>query len=294
MSKRDYLGFADCSADETRALLTRAIELKRMRGGGEHQKTLAGRTLALIFEKASTRTRASFEVAMLELGGHAMTLEASLTQVGRGEPPKDTARVLSRYCHAIALRTLKHETAVEFARYATVPVVNALTDQEHPCQVLADLMTILEQKGRLEGLRYAWIGDGNNVANSWVRAASLLGLTLTLACPEGFEPAATEKVRVVHDPREAAVNADVLITDVWASMGQESEREARQRAFAGYTIDASLLASAAPKASVLHCLPAHRGEEIADDVLEGPQSVVFDEAENRLHAQKALLERLLA
>jgi ornithine carbamoyltransferase len=300
---RHFLRLLDFSAEELAHLLGRAAELKALRARGEPCRSLAGKTLAMVFDKASTRTRVSFEVGMFELGGQAVFLDAQSSQVGRGEPARDTARVLSRYAHGLLVRTFAHATLEEMAAYAGVPVINGLTDTHHPCQVLAELFTVLERRGRLEGLRYAWLGDGNNVANSWVEAAARFGLDLRVACPEGFEPDRTVlaeaaalrrgHVTLVREPREAAAGADVLVTDVWASMGQEAEAEARRRAFAGFTLDAALLAAADPAALVLHCLPAHRGEEIADDVLEGPRSAVFDEAENRLHVQKALLERLL-
>ena len=291
---RHLLALHDLSAAEIERLLARAAELKSMRARGEPGVALRGKTLALMFEKASTRTRVSFAVGMAELGGSSVYLEPS-----RDEPPQDTARVLSRYCHGIVVRTYAQETAQRFARSATVPVINGLTDLHHPCQVLADLLTVRERRGRLAGLGYAWIGDGSNVANSWVEAAGLLGLRLRVACPEGFSPHRTvleragPSVELLRRPADAVQGADVVITDTWTSMGQEAERAARLRAFAGYTVDAALLGHAAPDAMVMHCLPAHRGEEITDEVIEGPASVVFDEAENRLHVQKALLETLL-
>jgi ornithine carbamoyltransferase len=261
-------------------------------------------TIGLVFEKASTRTRVSFEVAAHQLGGGAMMLSPRDTQLGRGEPIRDTARVLARYLDCLVVRTFEHEKLEEMARYADVPVVNALTDSSHPCQLLADLLTITERFGAdalsKGGLQVAWIGDGNNMANSWLEACVLLGFELRIACPAGYDPdpallaRAGAKARVVRSPAEAAQGAHVLNTDVWASMGQEQEAEERRRRFEGYIVDEALVAKARPNAIVLHCLPAHRGEEIADAVLEGPRSAVFDEAENRLHAQKALLELLLA
>jgi ornithine carbamoyltransferase len=269
----------------------------------------------MVFEKASTRTRASFEIAMFELGGHALYLGAQGSHLERGEPIRDTARVLSGYCHAIMIRTFAQQRAEELAAYANVPVINGLTDLLHPCQVLADLQTVAQRFGAhggthgsdigraLRAVRYAWIGDGNNMANSWIEAAGILGLDLALACPPGHSPnadivhraRATErgKITFCSDPIEAARGRHVLSTDVFASMGQEAEAEQRRGEFAGYCLDARLVAGADPAAIVLHCLPAHRGEEITDDVMEGPHSLVWRQAENRLHAQKALLESFL-
>ncbi len=257
----------------------------------------------MVFQKASTRTRVSFEVGMTRLGGHALFLSPADTQIGRGEPVRDTARVLSRYADGILIRTFSHAVAEEMARASSVPVINGLTDDHHPCQVLADLMTAQERGFDLRRIRVAYIGDGNNVANSWVESAHLLGFTLRLACPKGYEPSArvrreAEKtgkgdVRILRDPVEAATGADILYTDVWTSMGQEQERRRRLAAFRGYRIDADLLRAAARDAIVMHCLPAHRGEEITDEVIEGPRSVVFDEAENRMHMQMAILEWLI-
>jgi len=291
---RHFLAIHDLSAAEVDRLLGRAVELKAARARGETSMALRGKTLALMFEKASTRTRVSFAVAMTELGGSSVYLEPS-----RGEPHEDMARVLSRYCHGIVLRTFSQDTAELYARHVTVPVINGLSDLQHPCQVLADLLTVREKRGRLAGLSFAWVGDGSNVANSWVDAAGLLGLRLRVACPEGFAPHRTAlergggSVDLLRRPADAVAGADVVITDTWTSMGQEAERASRLQAFAGYTVDAALLERAAPDAIVMHCLPAHRGEEITDEVIEGPRSVVFDEAENRLHVQKALLEMLL-
>jgi ornithine carbamoyltransferase len=294
--KRDFLTVTDVSADELLALLDHATAMKNQRTMGARRRSLEGRSVALIFEKASTRTRLSFEVAVFELGGHPLVISARDTQMGRGESLEDTARVLSGYVHGIVLRTYGHDRVATLARHATVPVINALTDEHHPCQVLADLMTVREHFGRLKGLRYAWVGDGNNVARSWAEAAALLELPLTLACPEGYElPKATLRgdVRSIRNPIEAVRGADVVITDVWASMGQEEETERRRKAFEGYRVDRALMAHANSTAIVLHCLPAHRGEEIEDVYLDGPESVVWQEAENRLHTQKALLEHLL-
>ena len=299
--KRDFLRLTDLSRDEILDLLERAAEWKLL--GRHGPRPLDRMSLGLVFEKASTRTRVSFQVGVYQLGGNSIMLSPQETQLGRGEPVKDTARVLSRYLDGLVVRTFQHAKLEEMAAYATVPIVNALTDASHPCQVLADLQTIAERLGRdalrRADLQVAWIGDGNNMANSWLEAAIQLGFTLRLACPEGYDPDAAllekagKKARLVRTPAEAAKGANVLNTDVWASMGQEAEAQERRKRFSGFIVDQALLAEADPKAIVLHCLPAHRGEEIADDVLEGPQSAVFDEAENRLHAQKALLELLL-
>lgn len=294
--KRDFLTLRDLGAEGILAVLDRSEALRRLRAeGAPSPKPLAGRSVALIFEKPSTRTRVSFEVAVYELGGHPLVLSSRDLQLGRGETIEDTARVLSRYVHAIVLRTFGDERLQELARAATVPVVNALSDGGHPCQVLADLQAVRTHKGELRALRYAWIGDGNNVARSWIEAAGLLGLTLTLACPQGYEPPGTlpAGVTVVHDPAEAAVGADVFLTDVWASMGQEEEAQKRRAAFAGYTVDRALVDRGNRGAIVLHCLPAHRGEEIAAEFLAPPDAPIWDEAENRLHTSKALLEHLV-
>jgi ornithine carbamoyltransferase len=268
---------------------------------------LRGRSVTILFYEASTRTRVSFEVAAYELGGHSVVLQTEGSQLARGEPPEDTARVLSAYCHAIVVRTFGQERVAAFARAATVPVINGLSDQHHPCQVATDLYTVRQHFGRIDGLRYAWIGDGNNMAQSWIEAAGMFGLELSLACPEGYAPdpllvnAARDAQRVLGrgsielttDPRVAAKGAHVLNTDVWVSMGQRDET-ARRQAFRGYCIDAALMATAASDAVVLHCLPAHRGEEITGDVIEGKQSLVWKQAENRLHVSKAILEYVMA
>ncbi|HKA88276.1 MAG TPA: ornithine carbamoyltransferase [Haliangiales bacterium] len=298
MKKRDLLTLRDLTAGEIHALLGRAAALKEARAAGQRTHTLPGKILGMIFEKPSTRTRVSFEVGMVELGGHAVYLAPEGSQIGRGEPVADTARVLSSYCHGIVIRTFAHARLEELARYSTVPVINGLTDASHPCQVLADLFTTLELLGDLRSVRFAWIGDGNNMANAWIDAAGILGLTLTVACPEGYDPdpaalARVPSVRMTRDPAVAARGADVLSTDVWASMGQEKEASARRRAFAGYCLDDALVGRASERAIVLHCLPAHRGEEISEAVLEGPRSAVWRQAENRLHTQKAILELYL-
>jgi len=294
------------------ALIRRAEEFRLLRSLRAPHATRPGRVLGMVFEKASTRTRASFEIAMFELGGHALFLPTQGSQLGRGEPIRDTARVLSGYCHAVMIRTFGQERAAELAAYSSVPVINGLTDLLHPCQVLADLQTVVQRYGAatsgdvlqtLRQVRYAWIGDGNNMANSWIEAAGILGLDLALACPPVHAPDAgifarsrqTERGRITFTttPAEAAAGRQVISTDVFASMVQEAEAETRLKTFAGFTIDRALVAVAAPDAIVLHCLPAHRGEEISDEVIEGPQSLVWRQAENRLHAQKALLESLL-
>lgn len=297
--KRDFLEIPDFTTDELYDLLRLAARVK----AGEYRgQPLAGKTLAMIFEKSSTRTRVSFEVGTYQLGGHALFLSSRDIQLGRGEPIKDTARVLSRYVDGILIRTYAHDDVRELAHYATVPVINGLTDFLHPCQVLADLMTIQETFGEeLAGRKVAWVGDGNNMANSLLNAAYRFGIELRLACPPGYEPdrslfdraRSTANVQLTHDPRKAVDGADVVATDVWASMGQESEAEARRHAFHGFQVDEALLSLASDEAIFLHCLPAHRGEEVTDAVIEGPRSRVFDEAENRIHIQKALLIRLM-
>jgi ornithine carbamoyltransferase len=295
---RDFLAIPDFTRDE----LIRVFDIAdAMRAGSYTRKPLAGKTLAMIFMKSSTRTRVSFEVGTFQLGGHALFLSPRDIQLGRGEPIADTARVLSRYVDGIMIRTFSHEEVEELARHATVPVINGLTDLLHPCQVMADVLTIRQHLGGWEGKKVAWIGDGNNMANSWINAAYRLGFELTLACPEGYDPDARTlaraqseaRVAVVRDPRQAAEGAHVINTDVWASMGQEEEQQKRVSAFKGYTVDGALMARAAPDAIFLHCLPAHRGEEVAADVIDGPRSRVWDEAENRLHVQKAIMAVLM-
>ena len=298
MQKRDFLAVTDFTRDEIDRLFELAERMKRR----QYRETpLAGKTLAMIFAKSSTRTRVSFEAGAFQLGGHALFLSSRDIQIGRGEPIPDTARVLSRYVDGIMIRTFDHAEVEELARCATIPVINGLTDLSHPCQVLADLFTVREALGGWEGKRVAWIGDGNNMANSWLEAADVLGFELRLACPEGYEPnrekfesaARHARVVVTEVPEEAVEGAQVVNTDVWASMGQETEAEARRNAFRGYTVDAELMKLAAPNAIFLHCLPAHRGEEVSTEVIEGRQSRVWDEAENRLHVQKALLATLM-
>jgi len=296
---RHFTELSDLGTDGLVRLLDAADRWLETRGTPVARRPLAGKSVALIFDKASTRTRLSLEVAVVELGGHPLVITAQTSQLGRGEPLPDTARVLSRMVHAVTLRTFEHARLLELAQASSVPVLNALTDHSHPMQLLADLQTVRRAKKRLKGLTYAWIGDGNNMANSWLEAAGLLQLELTLACPEGFDPDTREverarergaKVRVVRDPRQAAEGADVISTDVFASMGQEAEHAARLRAFAGFCVDAELVSLAHKDVMVLHCLPAHRGEEIAADVIDGPLSHVWDQAEGRLHTAKDALE----
>jgi ornithine carbamoyltransferase len=289
---RSFTRVSDLTRDEWLTTLDLADELKAARAAGKTTALLPGRTLGMIFQKPSTRTRVSFEVGITQLGGTGLYLAASDLQLGRGETIRDTAVVLSRYLNGIMIRTFAQADVEELAQHATIPVVNGLTDDEHPCQALADVMTIRERLGRLEGVRLAYIGDGNNVCVSLAEAAQLLGLSFVAATPPGYEPP-LDWVDVTNDPREAAAGADVLYTDVWTSMGQEDERQRRLDAFRGFTLDAELVALAGPSAIVLHCLPAHYGEEIAEDVLYGAQSAVWDEAENRLHAQKALLALII-
>ena len=291
---RDFLAIPDYSRDELTALFDLA---ERMRRRQYTEKPLAGKSLAMIFMKSSTRTRVSFEVGTWQLGGHALFLSPRDVQLGRGEPVADTARVLSRYVDGIMIRTFAHDEVELLAKYADVPVINGLTDLLHPCQILADILTIRQHLGTIEGKKVAWIGDGNNMANSWINAAYRLGFELVLACPEGYEPdkaildraQSVANVRVVRDPSEAAQGADVVNTDVWASMGQEDEQAIREKAFKGYIVDDALMSRAKNSAIFLHCLPAHRGEEVSASVIDGPQSVVWDEAENRLHVQKAIM-----
>lgn len=300
--KRDFLALSDLGPGGIEPLLDLAKELEQSRRKPDHPRLLAGRSAALLFEKASTRTRVSLELAVCELGGSPIVMTSQGSQLARGEPLADTARVLDRMVDVITFRTFGHERLLELAKVAKVPVINALTDDAHPLQLLADLYTVRAVRGRLSGLRYAWIGDGNNMARSWIEAARLLGLDLVLACPVGFEPPEDEidlacragaKVTVVRDPRQACQRADVISTDVWASMGQEDEQERRALAFKDFRVSAELVATAAPDVVVLHCLPAHRGEEIDDDVIEGPRSFVWNQAEARLHTGKAVFAWVL-
>jgi len=289
--KRDFLKLSDLSLDELNALFHRTKVLKAARKERRIISTLQGRTLVLIFEKSSTRTRLSFEAAMSQLGGQAIVLPVADSQMGRGESVADTARVMSGYADAIMLRTFEDSRLAEFAKWSAVPVINGLTDGGHPVQLLADLFTLLERFEKLEGLKVAFVGDGSsNMAHSWVEAADLFRIDLRIAAPVGYRPKGSAKA---FTPQEAVKGADAVATDVWTSMGQEKEKAARLAAFKGYIVDSQLMSLAAPHAVVLHCLPAHRGEEISDDVLEGPRSVVWAEAENRMHVQKALLEKLI-
>jgi len=301
--KKDLLSFAGMTPTDFEEIWLRAARLKKMLKEGKEYASLKGKTLGMIFDKSSTRTRISFEVGMYQLGGIALFLNSRDTQIGRGETLADSARMMSCYLNGIMIRTFAQESVEELARYASIPVINGLTDLLHPCQILADLFTIKEKKGSYEGVKVAYIGDGNNVANSWIEAAARLPLELTLACPEGYDPdSRTLKeskkdgkghVHLHRDPFDAAKNADVLYTDVWTSMGQEAESQERKRIFKNYQINEKLLGVAKQDAIVMHCLPAHRGEEITAGVIDGPQSVVIDEAENRLHVQKAVLEILI-
>ncbi len=303
---KDLLTISRLTPADVKAIIDRSAKLKQMQQQGIVHQPLANRSLGMIFEKSSTRTRVSFEVGMYQLGGQALFLSSNDLQLGRGEPVADTARVLSRYLDAIMIRTFAQEMVEELAHHASIPVINGLTDLHHPCQALADLFTIQEKKGGLKGLKLAYIGDGNNVANSLLEACIKTGMHFSIACPRGYElnplilaeaqAAAREAgscIETTSDPYQAVMKADVLYTDVWASMGQEAEQVKRIKAFQGYQIDGKLLKAASPDAIVMHCLPAHRGEEITAEVIDGPQSVVFDEAENRLHTQKAVLEMLV-
>jgi ornithine carbamoyltransferase len=300
MTVRHFLTLLDCTPDELRRLITRGAELKAMQHRGEIHEPLKNKTLAIIFEKSSTRTRVSFEVGMAQFGGHALFLSPRDTHFGRGESIKDAARVLSRMVDGIMIRTYEHEKAQRLAKYSQVPVINGLTDMFHPCQLLADMQTFLEQRGDIKSGTVAWIGDGNNMCNSYINAARQFEFELRIACPKGYEPnpevmeAAGNRVAIVREPTEAARGADLVVTDVWASMGQEQEQARRVHAFGRYQVNEVVMAQARKDALFMHCLPAHRGEEVAETVLEGPQSVVWEEAENRLHAQKALMEFLLA
>jgi ornithine carbamoyltransferase len=300
-SKRDFLTLWDLSSDEIERLIKRAMEFKS--GVDKNKCPLIGKSIGLFFEKPSTRTRVSFEVGIYQLGAQPIYLGSKELQIDRGESIADTAKVLSRYLNAIVLRLYYHSVMEEFARHATIPVINGLSDIHHPCQALADLMTIMEKKGRLKGIRLAYIGDGNNVANSLIEASAKTGIDITIACPEGYEPLADVldrarenalgDIMILRNPKEAAARADVIYTDVWVSMGQEKDAEKKKEKFRNFQVNQDLLKCAKSDAIVLHCLPAHRGEEITDDIIDGPNSVVFDQAENRLHTEKALLEFLI-
>ncbi|MDO9372059.1 MAG: ornithine carbamoyltransferase [Gammaproteobacteria bacterium] len=300
MSVRHFLTLSDFTPVELERLLARAIELKAMRRDGLRHEPLKNKVLAMLFEKSSTRTRVSFESAMIQCGGGAIFLSPRDTQLGRGEPVEDTARVLSRMSDVIVVRTFEHEKLERFAAHSTVPVINALTDQYHPCQLLADLQTYVEQRGTIKGKIVAWVGDGNNMCNSYIEAARLFEFELRISTPPGYDPdsallkASAGHATLTRKPQDAVRGTDLVVTDVWTSMGQEQEQATRLRDFAQYQVNARLMALAKPDARFMHCLPAHRGEEVSADVIDGPQSVVWDEAENRLHAQKALLEMLLS
>jgi len=301
-----FLTLADFGQADLRRYLERAIKLKADTLAGKRNRSLEGKILGLVFEKASLRTRVTFEVGMRQLGGDSIYLSAQEVQLGVRESVADVARNLERWIDGIVLRTFRHEVAEELARYSSIPVINGLTDLVHPCQVFSDMLTVLEKKGRLEGIRVGYVGDGNNLANSWLLGAAIMGMELTVACPKGYEPdkgvlreakkrAKETGAKIVITPvsEKAARNADVLYTDVWTSMGKEKEGARRRVAFKGFQVDGALVDAADKDVLVMHCLPAHRGEEITDEVLDGPNSIVFDQAENRLHAQKVLLEALL-
>ncbi len=303
---RDFLDLEDFTTEELQYLLDYAIELKRKQKAGEVYQPLKGKTLGMIFEKSSTRTRVSFEVGMYQLGGHPLFLSRNDLQSGRGEPIADTAQVLSRYVDGIMIRTFAHTTLTDLAKYASVPVINALTDWSHPCQAMADYQTVLEQKGKLAGLKVAFIGDGNNMAHSLMMGAAKFGMHFAIAAPEGYLPDAEMTARsmtvaastggsvlVTGDTREAIADADIVYTDVWASMGFEEEQKIREKAFAEYQVNEELVQYAKPDYMFLHCLPAHRGEEVSAGVIDGPNSQIFDEAENRLHAQKAIMAAIM-
>ena len=299
----NLLALQDFTQTQLQAFLNRAAVLKKEKQNGLRHQQLAGKKICMLFEKPSTRTRVSFEAAMYEMGGQVIFMSAKESQLGRGEPLKDTARVLARYVDALVVRTFGQDVVEELAHFSAVPVINALTDLHHPCQILSDIMTVIEQKGDPGKLKITWIGDGNNMANSWIQAASVLGFSLTLACPAGYDPdpailkvaqqQATQPITLLRDPAEAMQNADIINVDVWASMGQEDETEKRLAVFQPYQLNKTLLAHAADDAVVLHCLPAHRDEEITEEVLEGSQCVAFDQAENKMHMHKAILEYLI-
>lgn len=299
MSIRHFLTLMDFTPAELDGLINRAIELKAMQRNGEIYEPMKNKVLGMIFEKSSTRTRVSFEAGTAQFGGHAIFLSPRDTQLGRGEPVEDSARVLSRMVDIIMIRTFEHEKIELFAEYSQVPVINALTDMYHPCQLLADMQAYVEQRGSIKGRTVAWIGDGNNMCHSYINAARQFGFKLNIAAPAGYEPDATllaaagEAVMLTNDPTLAVSDADLIVTDVWASMGQEEEQKAREAAFSAFQVNETLMQLAKPDALFMHCLPAHRGEEVSAGVIDGPQSVVWNEAENRLHAQKALMEFLL-
>ncbi|WP_415887383.1 ornithine carbamoyltransferase [Neptuniibacter sp. QD37_6] len=299
MSTRHFLTLLDLSSEELRTLVKRASELKAIRNRGEVYEPLKNKVMSMIFEKSSTRTRVSFEAGMAQFGGHAMFLSPRDTQLGRGEPISDSAKVISSMVDVVMIRTFSHQLVEEFAANSSVPVINALTDEYHPCQLLADMQTYFEHRGDIQGKTVTWIGDGNNMCHSYINAARQFDFKLNIACPEGFDPDMNlveinkDRVFITRSPEEAVTGSDLIVTDVWASMGQEEEQKEREEKFAGFQVSPELMDQANKDALFMHCLPAHRGEEISVDMLEDPRSVVFDEAENRLHAQKALLEFLL-
>lgn len=304
---RDFLMLVDFTKEELQYLIDLAIELKRMQKTGETHPILKGKTLGMIFEKSSTRTRVSFEVGMYQLGGQGLFLSSNDLQIGRGETIWDTAQTLSRYLDGIMIRTFAHRKVVELARGATVPVINGLTDLSHPCQALADFQTIYEKRGKLEGLKIAYIGDGNNMVHSLMMGSAKLGINMSIATPEGYGPDADlvqqtmanaaetgSRIVVCHDPKEAIADADIIYTDVWASMGQEAEQKEREIAFANYQVNDELVKYAKKDFQFMHCLPAHRGEEVTESIIDGEQSIIFDQAENRLHAQKAIMAAIMS
>ncbi|MEQ9022309.1 MAG: ornithine carbamoyltransferase [Pseudomonadales bacterium] len=300
MSPRHFLTLLDLSPEELKGTIARAIALKEELRAGEINESARNKVMAMVFEKSSTRTRVSFEAGMAQMGGHALFLSPNDTQIGRGEPIKDSARVISSMADIVMIRTFEHSKVEEFASYSSVPVINALTDDYHPCQLLADMQTFAEHRGDIQGKSVAWVGDGNNMCNSYINAARQWDFELRIACPEGFEPktelleANADRVYLTQSPEEAVDNVSLVVTDTWASMGQEAEKQARIKAFTGYQVDEELMSNAAADALFMHCLPAYRGLEVSEEILEHTRySVVFDEAENRLHAQKALVEFLL-
>ncbi|WP_321326469.1 ornithine carbamoyltransferase [Thiomicrorhabdus sp.] len=300
MTVRHFLTLKDLTPEELQQIMHRGIELKKMQHSGEIYEPLKNQTLAMIFEKSSTRTRISFETGMTQFGGHALFLSSNDTQLGRGEPIEDSARVISSMADGIMIRTFGHDIVETFAQHSSVPIINALTDDYHPCQLLADMQTYQEHRGSIQGKTVTWVGDGNNMCHSYINAAEQYDFKLRIACPEGYDPnmdlvnAHSDRVEIVRNTLEAATNSDLIVTDVWASMGQEEEQKLREKAFADYQVNQDVMNQANKDALFMHCLPAHRGEEVTAEVIDAPDSVVWDEAENRLHAQKALLEFLMA
>jgi len=299
MAVRHFLSLLDFTPEELNGLIKRAIELKAIQRSGEVYEPLKNKVLGMIFEKSSTRTRVAFETAMTQTGGHALFLSPRDTQLGRGEPIEDSARVLSRMVDAIMIRTFEHEKIEQFAKYSNVPVINALTDQFHPCQLLADIQTYVEHRGSIKGKTVTWVGDGNNMCHSYINAARQFDFKLRIACPAGYEPdgtilsAAGDRVQIVNNVMDASQDSDLVVTDVWASMGQEEEQQRREQAFANYQVNHDVMAQARNDALFMHCLPAHRGEEVSAELMDDPTGIIWDEAENRLHSQKALLEFLI-